>query len=110
QSVHALLNGISRPRVELKSLRHETVLLLLASGNENTATAQLATIQVMDGVVRGIKGIHRCMQLHFSLRCQGHQLCQVIVGSNQVADKVDLGRDNIDGGHIELLVIVNNIV
>ena len=62
-----------------------------ASGNENTATTQLATIQIMDGVESCIKRIHGCVQLHFALRCQGHQLCQVIVGSDEVADKVDLG-------------------
>src|SRR5438270_8657295 len=64
----------------------------------------------MDGVVSGIKRIHRCVQFHFTLCCQGHQLCQVIIRSNKVADKVNLGRDNIDRGDIELATIANNVV
>src|SRR6266496_4226341 len=35
QRVHPLLNGVSRPGIELKLLWHRTVLLPLASENEN---------------------------------------------------------------------------
>src|SRR2546421_4079936 len=50
------------------------------------------------------------MQFHFALCCQGHQLYQVIVGSDEVADEVDLGRDNVDHGDIGLAAVADDVV
>src|SRR5207247_2431229 len=83
---------------------------LYVSGNENAPTAQLATIQIMDRIGSSIQRIDRRMQGHLALSGQGHELSQVIIGADQVANEVNLGRDNIDRGDSELATIADNVV
>src|SRR5258708_7148918 len=86
-------------RIGLYHLRHE-----------NTATAQFASIQVVDSIERGIKRVNSCMQGHFALSGERHQLGQIIVGTDKVADKVDLGRNDVDGRNIERATVADDVV
>src|SRR5579883_126677 len=54
--------------------------------------------------------INLCMQLHFALGREGHQFDQVVVVTDQVADEVDLVRDDVDGGHVEVAAVADDIV
>src|SRR3984893_7871287 len=81
-----------------------------ASGNENTATTQFAAIQVMDSVESGIERVNSRMQGHFALSGKRHQLGQIIVGTDEIADKVDLGRNDVDGGNIERATVADDVV
>ena len=39
-----------------------------------------------------------------------HQLLQVVVGPDQVADEVDLGGDDVDGGDVDVLPVADDVV
>src|SRR5712671_3831967 len=78
--------------------------------HKNTATAQFAAIQVMDSVEGGIERVNSRMHGHFALSRERHQLGQIIVGTDKVADKVDLGRDDVDGGNIERATVADYVV
>ena len=41
---------------------------------------------------------------------QGHQLAQVVVGADQVADEVDLGGDDVDRRDVDVLAIADDVV
>src|SRR2546423_5587576 len=71
------------------------------SRDQNTSASQLTTVQVVNGIKGSVKRIGGCVQFHLALGGQGHELNQVIVVAHQVANKVDLGGDNIDGRNSE---------
>src|SRR5947209_13045225 len=64
----------------------------------------------MDSVEGGIERVNSRMHDHFALSRERHQLGQIIVGTDKVADKVDLGRDDVNGGNIERPTIADDIV
>src|SRR5450759_3995893 len=78
--------------------------------HENATTAQFAAIQVMDSVESGIERVNSRMHGHFALRGKSHQLGQIVVGTDKIADKVDLGRDDVAGGDIERATITDDVV
>ena len=44
------------------------------------------------------------------LRGQRHQVAQVVVGADQVADEVDLGGDDVDGRDVDVLAVADDVV
>ena len=50
------------------------------------------------------------MQLDLPLRRQHHQLRQIIVAPHQVPDEVDLRRDDVDRGDIDVLAVPDDVV
>lgn len=50
------------------------------------------------------------MQVDRSPGGQCHQVAQVVVGTDEVADEVDLGGDHVDRGHIDVLAVAHHVV
>ena len=50
------------------------------------------------------------MQRYFALSRQGHQLFEVVVGSDEITNEVDLGRDDVDRGDVERAAIADDKV
>src|SRR5919198_963975 len=78
--------------------------------DEDAPAVQTAGLQIADGVVGGVKRIGAGVQDHFALSCQGHQLGQVVIGADEVAYEVDLRRDDVDGGHVDLAAVADDVV
>src|ERR671935_3301920 len=76
--------------------------------DEDAPAVQTAGVQIGDGVVGGVERIGAGVQGHFALGRQGHQLGQVVVGADEVAHKVDLRRDDVDGGHVEPAAVADD--
>ncbi len=74
------------------------------SRDKNTSSPQLTTVQVVNGIKGSVERIGGCVQFDLALGGQGHELNQIIVVANQVANKVDLGGDNINGRNSDTTV------
>src|SRR2546430_1512412 len=98
------------PRLSLRLLAAPCKYLWWSSRDKNTSPSQLTAVQIMDSIEGSVKRIGGCMQFHLALGGQGHELHQVIVVANQVANKVDLGGDNIDGRNSEAATVANDVV
>src|SRR5215210_1087562 len=77
---------------------------------EDTPAVEVPVLQVLHRVVCGLEGIGRGVQRDFALGVEGHQLRQVVVGTHQVADEVELGRDDVYGRDVEVLAVADNVV
>src|SRR5947209_2192843 len=64
----------------------------------------------MNSVQGSIEWIDGGMQRHFTLRGQRHQFCQIVISAHKVADEVDLGGDDVNGGNIERPAITDDVV
>ena len=50
------------------------------------------------------------VQVHRAPRRECHQVAQVVVGPDQVADEVDLGGDDVDRRHVDVLAVADDVV
>jgi hypothetical protein len=92
--------GKPRPYHETSGLRSRIMVGAIPCGrprpyspsrHKNPSSTQLAGVEIPNRIVSGLERVNRCMQGYFALGCQRHQLSQIIVGSDEVADEVDLG-------------------
>src|SRR4029077_13768317 len=81
-----------------------------SSGNQNGAAAHPARVEIVNGPLEFLQRVLAGMQLHLALRGQYHQLRQVVVRADQVADEVDLGGDDVDGGDVDVLAVSDDEV
>src|SRR5579859_690541 len=92
------------------SLLEERSLCSPLCWNEYAAPAQFAAVQVVDSVESRVERIDGRMKCDLTLSGQCHQFHQIIVRPYQVANEIDLGGDDVDGGHVEIAAIADDIV
>jgi len=73
----------------------------LARGHEDTAAVEASALEVVHGIVDGVERVALGTERHSTLRRQGHELDEIVVGADKVAEEVDLGRDDVDRWHLE---------
>src|SRR5207248_5367817 len=80
------------------------------SGDENGAAADLARVQIVEGLLELVQAVPGGVQLHPALGGEDHQVLQVGVGADEVPDEVDLRGDDVDGRDVEVLAVADDVV
>src|SRR2546423_1591430 len=83
---------------------------LRGSRDQDAAAPEPPLVEVVQCVTERVERVRRGVQLHLSLCGQDHELDQVVVRADQVADEVDLGRDDVDGGHAHHTPVADDVV
>src|SRR4029077_8061821 len=112
-SANALTPCSSRARASVlyrSSLAMVSFLPIGRSGNQNGAAAHPARVEIVNRPLEFLKRVLARVQLHFALCGEHHQLLQVVVRGDQVADEVDLGGDDVDGGDVDVLAVSDDVV
>src|SRR6266508_5180566 len=81
-----------------------------SGGDEDAAALEAAAVQVVHGVVDRVERADAGVQLHLALGGEDHQLGQVVVGADQVADHVPLGGDDVDGRDVDGAAVADDVV
>src|SRR6266508_6038521 len=81
-----------------------------SGGDEDAAALEAAAVQVVHGVVDRVQRVDAGVQLHLALGGEDHQLGQVVVGADQVADHVPLGGDDVDGRDVDGAAVADDVV
>src|SRR5882757_7449984 len=80
------------------------------SGHEDRAPAYLAVVEVVEGLLEVGERVGGGVQGDLPAGGQHHQLGEVVVAAHQVADEVDLGRDDVDGGYVDRAAVPDDVV
>src|SRR5215218_6815305 len=78
--------------------------------DEDSAALEPPVVEVGHRVVDGVERIGRRVQRDLALRGQGHQVLQVDVGPDEVADERDLARDDVDRRDVDVLAVADDVV
>lgn len=63
--------------------------------HQDGASTYFARAQIVNRLLEIIELVLLCVEFHLALCSKDHQLCQVIVAPYEVADDVDLARDDV---------------
>src|SRR5918999_2070583 len=63
--------------------------------NQDSSSPELAVVEVLYRVVYGVERIGRGVQVDLALGGEHHQFDEVVVGADQVAGDIALGRDDV---------------
>src|SRR5687767_9019872 len=77
----------------------------LAGDEDRPGAGQPALVEVVEGVVGRLQGVRPGVEGDLALGGQGHQLGQVVVGPDDVADDVALAGDDLDGRDLDLAAV-----
>src|SRR5689334_831236 len=83
---------------------------LPGSGDEDCPAADSARGQVVDGLLEVVERVLGGVQPDLALSRQRHELDQVVVGADQVADDVLLRGDEVDGRDDDVLPVADDVV
>src|SRR6476659_1907074 len=92
------------------SLAMVSFLPIGSSGNQDGAAAHPARVEIVNRPLEFLQRVLAGVQLDLALCGEHHQLLQVVVGADQVADEVDLGGDDVDGGDVDVLSVSDDEV
>src|ERR687893_1703970 len=81
-----------------------------AFGDQYSPSPELAVVEILYGVVDGVQRVGRGMQIDLALGGEHHQFDEVVVGSDQVAGDVALGRDDVDGRDLHHAAVADDVV
>src|SRR5262245_17143545 len=81
-----------------------------ALGDEDPAALEPPVVEVRHRVVDGVQRIRARVQGHLALRRQRHQVLQVDVGPDEVADERDLPGDHVDRRDVDVLAVADDVV
>src|SRR5690606_40160754 len=70
----------------------------------------VAVVEIGDGGLEVVERVLLGVQVDRAAAGQRHQVAQVVVGADQVADEVDLGGDDVDGRHVDVLAVADDVV
>src|SRR4051794_4240082 len=85
-------------------------LLRGAGGDEDAAPLEPSLVEVVHRVVDRVQRVRRRVQAHLALGGQRHQVLQVDVGPDEVADEGDLARDDVDRRDVDVLAVADHVV
>src|SRR4051812_46720861 len=78
--------------------------------DENRAAADLAGVEIVEGVEGGVGGVLLGVQRDLSGLRQDHQLGQVVVGADDVSDDVLLACHEVRGGNSQLTAVTDDVL
>src|SRR4051795_2972041 len=82
----------------------------LLGGNQDSAALEPPVVEIGHRVVDGVERVGRRVQRDLALRGEGHQVLEVDVGPDEVADERDLARDDVDRRHVDVLAVTDHVV
>src|SRR5215213_6793172 len=71
---------------------------------------QVAGVEILYGVVDGVQRVGRGVQVDLALGGEHHQFDEVVVGADQVARDVALGRDDVYSRDLHHAAVADNVV
>src|SRR4051794_21168036 len=92
------------------SLRRGGGALADALRHEDPAALEPPVVEVRHRVVDRVERIRARVKRDLALRGQGHQVLQVDVGPDEVADERDLPRDHVDRRDVDVLAVADDVV
>ena len=78
--------------------------------DEDPAALQPPVVEVGHRVVDRVQRVRARVQRDLALRGEGHQVLQVDVGPDEVADEGDLARDDVDRRDVDVLAVADDVV
>src|SRR6202165_4835088 len=82
----------------------------VGSGHEDGPSPYLAGVEVVDGRLEAVEGVLHGVQMDRSAGGEHHQLAQVVVRADEVADEVDLVGDDVDRWDVDVLAVAHDVV
>src|SRR3954464_13729387 len=92
------------------SLRRGGGALADALRHEDPAALEPPVVEVRHRVVDRVERIRARVKRDLALRGQGHQVLQVDVGPDEVADERDPPRDHVDRRDVDVLAVADDVV
>src|SRR6516225_7858297 len=99
----------SRPRA-CAPKRSSLAIGGLLLGDEDRPAADAARVQVGEGVRGGVQGVGPGVQGDLAGLRERHQLGQVVVGADDVADDVPLGGDDVQRRDVQRAAVADHVV
>src|SRR3954469_18378532 len=90
--------------------RSSLAMSVLRSGNEDGSAADLARVEIGECVGGGVQRVGLGVQGDLPALRQHHELGQLVVRADDVADHVALGRDDVQRGHLQLAAVPDHRV
>src|SRR5436190_13905441 len=84
--------------------------LVAALGDQDGAAAYVSGVEVVDGRLEVVESVFRGVQRDGAAGGQRHQVAQVVVRADKIADEVDLGGDDVDRGDIDVFAIAHDVI
>src|SRR5919112_4289377 len=81
-----------------------------AFGDQYSPSPELAVVEVLYRVVDGVQRVGRSVQIDLALGGQHHEFGQVVVGADQVAGDVALGRDDVYCRDLHHAAVADHVV
>src|SRR5215208_204909 len=78
--------------------------------NQYASSPQVAGVEILYRVVDGVQRVGRGVQTNLALGGEHHQFDEVVVGADQVACYVALGRDDVYGGDLHHATVADHVV
>src|ERR1700694_305865 len=82
----------------------------VGSGREDGPSPYLAGVEVVDGRLEAVEGVLHGVQMDRSAGGEHHELDQVVVRTDEVADEVDLIGDDVDRRNVDVLAVAHDVV
>src|SRR5207248_10874347 len=81
-----------------------------ARGNQDSSALKPSPVEIRHRVVDRVEWIGAGVQADLALGGEGHELLEVRVGADQVADERDLARDHVDRRNVDVLAVADHVV
>src|ERR687890_336108 len=81
-----------------------------AFGDQYSPSPELAVVEVLYRVVDGVQRVGRSVQIDLALGGQHHEFGQIVVGTDQVAGDVALGRDDVYCRDLHHAAVADDVV
>src|SRR3954452_1069984 len=97
-------------RLPIHSLLRGRRVLPDAFRDEDPAALEPPVVEVGHRVVDGVQRIRARVERDLALRGERHEVLQVDVGPDEVADERDLARDDVDRRDVDVLAVADDVV
>src|SRR3954463_16815912 len=78
--------------------------------DQDPAPLEPPVVEIGHRIVDGVQRIRARVQGHLALRRERHEVLQVDVGPDEVADERDLARDDVDRRDVDVLAVADDVV
>ena len=110
QLVHACQQQAASFLAEAQFLGHVDRPTALQARDEDGAAAHPAGVEIVQRVEGGVERVGLGVQRDLARLGQHHQLGQVVVGADDVADDVALGGDDVERRDVERAAVADDVV
>src|SRR4051812_9257282 len=78
--------------------------------DQDPAPLEPPVVEIGHRIVDGVQRIRARVEGHLALRRERHEVLQVDVGPDEVADERDLARDDVDRRDVDVLAVADDVV